>query len=603
MMNQLEMIHKFNQEYKIPFNEELFDRTNEEIIEEMKSIILSCRRQNRYFTIDIDSFEVIEDYEAINRALVSYYNNLVKNKNNAKKRINPYDFINLKDSDIILLKVKYFIKVGDDSDFLNVYIMVPRLVDKYYFRINGIMYLGLYQIVDGSTYNNSTSPMAKIPSITMKIVFMLTKLYRLSLELKTTKGETLKCAHYMARLFNKSVAGMKYILAKYGFYGAINFLGIEGIFVTDYDLNNDDFYTFKKRGNIYISVPKMLYDNDMVTQTFVMTLYNSLINGMDLNLIYTTEFWVRSLGADFNNYILDKLLAVLEGDATVPDTIDKGYGILDSFESIYDISTKDSIRLPEEMKADTYCLIRWIIREFNYLKMKDNLDLSIKKVRFASYISTLYAMKLVRGIYRIADMNKKVSISAIKRAINTNPNYLLKVIIKCKLVNYRNMVNDLDSVIALKWTYKGVSGLGESSNNSVPDIFRAVHISHLGRLDLDSSSNTDPGVSGTLSPFCKLYDGYFSDYQEPNFWEKEFGEVLNEYFKARKLIEPIEFEEKVLGKDMTEEKSKLDETLTLMEQLIKPILYVDEHENFRKSDLIIPIAYYDKNGNRIESGG
>ena len=143
MMNQLEMIHKFNQEYKIPFNEELFDRTNEEIIEEMKSIILSCRRQNRYFTIDIDSFEVIEDYEAINRALVSYYNNLVKNKNNAKKRINPYDFINLKDSDIILLKVKYFIKVGDDSDFLNVYIMVPRLVDKYYFRINGIMYLGL----------------------------------------------------------------------------------------------------------------------------------------------------------------------------------------------------------------------------------------------------------------------------------------------------------------------------------------------------------------------------------------------------------------------------------------------------------------------------
>ena len=76
------MIHKFNQEYKIPFNEELFDRTNEEIIEEMKSIILSCRRQNRYFTIDIDSFEVIEDYEAINSALVSYYNNLVKNKNN-----------------------------------------------------------------------------------------------------------------------------------------------------------------------------------------------------------------------------------------------------------------------------------------------------------------------------------------------------------------------------------------------------------------------------------------------------------------------------------------------------------------------------------------
>ncbi len=592
-MNQLEMLHRYNEEYKIPFNEELFDRTNEAIIDEMKKIILSCRRKNNYFTIDVDSFEVIEDYDKINKALIEYFEKNVKKKNTSKKKINPYEFISLKDSDIILLKVRYFIRVKDEYDFHDVYIMVPRLVDKYYFRINGIYYLGLYQIVDGSTYNNSTSSLAKNPSITMKIVFMVTKLYRLTIDMKPTRGEPVKCAYYMARLFNKSVPAMKYILAKKGYYGAIQFLGLNEIYVTDYDICRDDFYTFKKRGELFVSVPKYLFDNDLVTQTFVMTLYNAIIPGMNINTIYTQEFWVRSLGGDFNNYTQEKMLAVLNNDQVIPDTIDKGYGILDSFESIYDISTRDELKLPFEMKRDTYCLIRWIIREFNYLKQKDNLDLSIKKLRYETYISTLYAMKLVKGIYRIADMNKKVTINAIRKAINTNPNYLLKVIIKCKLVNYRNMVSDLDSVVALKCTYKGVSGLGESGQNSIPDIFRAVHLSHLGRMDLDSSSNSDPGVTGTLCPFTKIYNNYFSDYQEPNFWEKEFGETLSTYFKASKLVEPITFEENVLGVDKSEEKAILNETLTIMEQLIKPIIFEDEKEGFSQTDLVSPITFDD----------
>ena len=59
------------------------------------------------------------------------------------------------------------------EDFIDVIIAVPRVVDKYYFDINGIMRSTLFQIVDGSTYNNGTSN-AKVPSITLKIIFMKT---------------------------------------------------------------------------------------------------------------------------------------------------------------------------------------------------------------------------------------------------------------------------------------------------------------------------------------------------------------------------------------------------------------------------------------------
>ena len=579
-MNQLELIHNYNKENKIPFNPELFDRSNEDIIRELQNIILSCRRNSKYFSIGVNHFEVIEDYEEIRNRLRIYQNTTNKNK----KRINSYDYINLKDSDIILLKVNYQITVSDDSDTLDVYIMVPRLIDKYHFRINGIMYLGLYQIVDGSTYNNNNTS-SKNAAITMKAIFMLTKAYILNLQIQTTKEETLNVVHTMSFLFSKSVPAHKYILAKYGFYGAMEFLGLSNIFITNNDIDNNNFYTFRK-GNVYISVPKELYDKDHMTQSFVYTIFKSIVND-NIELLFTRDFWIRSLGVDFNNYDDEKFNRLLEGDEQIPDTIDKGYGILDSFESIYDISTRETFRLPEEYKKDMYCILRWMLREFNYLKMKDNLDLSIKKARFASYISTLYAMKLVYGIYRMADMNKRVTVSSIKRAINTAPNYLLKILIKNKLTNYRNMVNDLDSISALKFTYKGISGLGESSKNSIPDIFRAVHPSHLGRLDLDSSSNTDPGVTGTIVPFCKLYNGYFSDYSEPNFWEKEFGEILESYFKARKFIEPLEFQEQMLGKDMSVEKETLNELVSYMEQVIIPIMETDDREGFGKYPVLV----------------
>lgn len=578
-MNQRELVANFVSDKRDKFNPIFFERNEDDIIKELMNVIYSCERENQYFTIKVKSFRVVDDYNEINTILFNYYENLSRNKSKSKKRDNPYEYINLNESYIRLLLVKYYVKDRSNEDTIDVIIAVPRIVDKYYFYINGIMRSTLFQIVDGSTYNNGTSN-AKIPSITLKIIFMAARVTRYYNIIKTTKGEELRLNYYHSRIFNKGIAAAKYILAKYGYYGFLKFMGLEGaIYITKYDMDDDNYYTFKVSDDIYINTPKYLLDKNSVLQSVIITLNNAIVPGMPYESIFDDLFWVRSLGAEFTGGSYDKILSILDpNDDSVPDTLEKGYSILDSFENIYDISTREAIRLPEEDKATTYHVLRWIMREFNALRLKDNLDIGLKKIRFAEYIASLYAFKIAQGIYRVSDANRKATIEGIRKAIRTDPGFLLAAITKSKMVSYRNMVSDMDSMQALKFTYKGVSGLGENSNQSIPHIYRSIHPSHIGRVDLDASSDGNPGITGTICPFAPIYDGFFEDYQEPNSWEQEFMETMNDYNKAMNYKDALIFEENVLGVDKHEEICAVSEVIAHMQQIIKPVIYSDHGE-------------------------
>ena len=585
--NQREMIAKFIDEKRDKFNPVFFQRDEDDIMNQLMQVILSCERENPYFTIKVDSFRIVDDYDEINTTLYNYYENLTKNKSKSKKRNNPYEFINLTPSRIRLLLVKYYVKDRNADDYIDVIIAVPRVVDKYYFDINNIMRSTLFQIVDGSTYNNGTSN-AKVPSITLKIIFMATRITRYYNSITTIDGQELRLNYYHSRIFNKGISACKYILAKYGYYGFLDFMGIgQAVFVSNTPINDNTCYTFKVCDDIYINSPKYILDRVPVVQSAVMTLKQSLVPGMGFMTIFDDKFWVRSLGAEFTSAGTEKMLAILDpDDDSVPDTLEKGYSILESLENIYDNNTRNSIRLPEEDKATTYHLLRWIMREFNSLRLKDNLDVGFKKIRFAEYIASLYAFKIAQGIYRVSDANKKATIESIRKAIRTDPNFLLNAITKSKMVSYRNMVSDMDSMQALKFTYKGVSGLGENSNEAIPNIYRTIHPSHIGRVDLDASSDGNPGITGTICPFAPSYDGFFDDYQEPNSWEHEFMAVMEDYKSLGNKIQALVFEERVLGKDNSEQIAVDSEIVAHMQQIIKPVIYADQGEFVSMEEVI-----------------
>lgn len=552
MFSQAELVRGFNDNYRPKFNKEFFDRNNEAIINELKNVVLSCQR-DKFFTIKVKDFKVVESYEEILKLLHDYEEGVYK-KN--KKKENMYDYIDIKASDVLLLVVTYYIRFGDEEETLDVYIVVPRVVNKYYFRINGNIFSAMYQIVDASTYNNSTTS-AKKSCVTLKTMFMPIRVFRDVESLKTVNKIPVKTALYTCHTFKKSFHLAKYFLAKFGLGGALKFLGLDGfIDVSDScieDYNN--FYIFEKN-HVYITVPKYVFDRDEVVQTLVNTIYTN-IDSKDItaSMVRSTEFWLIKLGEEFKSA-----------------TIEKGLSILDSLESIYDISTREGIHLPEEKKADIYCILRWMMGDFISLKNKSNLDISTKTIRYSGYIASLYAMKLSTGIYRISDSGKRANLATIKKAICIHPNYLMSAISRCTLVTYRNMVNDLDALTEIKFTYKGVSGIGEKAN-SVPEIYRTLDVSHLGRLDPDSSSNSDPGVTGSICPLAPLYDGHFSQFEEPNFWESQRDSVLQAYRELSGAKQVIVAKSNLLDMKYDEvELEKINQDLSAAKQIIKPIV-------------------------------
>lgn len=544
-MDQREFIYNYNKQNRAPFNKDLFVRDDREIINMIKDVINSVHREG-VFTIKPLEIKLIESYDEINHYLWMYEEaSTVKKKDLTKeleksnkqpkksgsktknKNVNLQDYINLNKSAIYLLKVKYFIEITEKkdglvNDVIEVLIAIPRVVDDKFFLLNGKKYLTMFQVIDASTYNNATTKSSDKQSITFRTILSSTRIhiYKYSKYLTDIDGNEIPCTYFVINAFKKSVLLIKYLLAKFGYLGCYKFLYLNDIsIVTDISLiDKENNYIFECKG-IYIVIPRLIYDSIKTAQSFVYTIYTIINTTPDINIsdLYDNEFYIKSLGSEFTG-------------KNVYKTLEKGLSILESIEFDYDDITKRDLKLTDDDKSDIYRVIRWMMYEFNSLRLKDNLDITTKKVRCAEYIASLYATKLAEGIYRISDKGERANLNTIRKAISTPPMYLINAIINSELVNYNNSVNDLDALISIKYTFKGPSGIGGKSN-SVSNLYKLIHPSHLGKLDIDSSPNSDPGTSGVLVPFVDISNGHFSDYQEPSTWRQDISKLM-EIYKA-----------------------------------------------------------------------
>ena len=84
-------MYEFNKNNREQFNDYWFQRNDDDLIEGMKHVILSCQR-DKYFILKVLNFETIKDYNEINRTLYEYYSSKTKN---GKRIDNNYEYINL----------------------------------------------------------------------------------------------------------------------------------------------------------------------------------------------------------------------------------------------------------------------------------------------------------------------------------------------------------------------------------------------------------------------------------------------------------------------------------------------------------------------------
>lgn len=571
-INQSQFMRLYNDAHREQFNPIFFQRSNDEIMDCMKKVILSCER-DKYFTLKVLDMREIYNYEEIINLLRDYED---KNKKKSSKSENPYDYIDVKDSDIMLLEVKYLIRhngteIDQDTnqvicnpwEILTVLIVLPRFTKKYYFRLNGNYYTDIFQIVDGSTYNNITGGKNKKSQCnTFKTMFTPIRMYRMHRDLQDVSGEVVRHTVFTVNInivFNSFTNCMFYLLANYGFNYCCDFLDIHCVQILDKPILDDEHYNFERNG-IYITYPKYCYQDPMV-QAFAVSLLDGINNETKIDDLYDIRYWLINLGSVFKN-----------------PSIEKGLFILDALDGTYDLITKDELHLPDDLKADIYMILRWLMREFTYLRAKNNVDVSLKRYRIGEPIAAVYAKKLTTGLNICADLGKKVTLYSVHKHINTIPMYVINNIINMSnLIAYRDLVNDNDGMTALKFTYKGISGLGENGT-SIQQTYRYVDPSHAGILDLDSSTTSDPGMSGTICPLAKVYPGNsFSEYEEPHFWEEQYKHYQTEWFESHypEKIQPFEFNEPYVP-DMTAPRKQIIKENLDIDKVICP--FVDAND-------------------------
>ncbi len=175
--------------------------------------------------------------------------------------------------------------------------------------------------------------------------------------------------------------------------------------------------------------------------------------------------------------------------------------------------------------------------------------------------------------------SNNLTIDTIKKRIYTKPDLLLQYISKDSLKNHVNRVNDNHAFTILKASYKGVSGIGENSKNSIPDRYKNVHYSNAGVVDMTASSATDPGMTTLLCPLGNIQpDGFFYDYKEPNGWEDSYNEIIDNYNKLINRKRAVEMEQSLLnkGSDYYVEQHMIIESLEILNRLIEPFKTLDK---------------------------
>lgn len=559
IINQAQMIQAFNSDprYVYQMNKDFFKRDDNDIIHYLEQLYLSIQKTmgvDAYFTIKIESFDIVEDYASIKHILEKHQNaNIQKSVKLRGNTDNRYSYIDLKESDVKLLLINIFTEAYDGKDRFETVLAVPRIINNQYIVLNGNVRLMMYQLVDASTYNNQTSN-AKNPMVVFKTNFPPIRVYRNSYTLHTITNEDIEAISFDCNVFSKSLPACEYIFAKMGLIKGLYFLGLDGLIWINTVLprNIDNYYVFqpKKATELYVAVPRMMYDSNNVLQHVVYTICLELSRKFMLyENINSDDAWLEALGRHF----------------TLTDPCRKATSVLSSFEMTYDLMTREITRLDENDMRDSYTILRWLIYEYSALILKSNLDVYQKRIRTSEYIAYLIAPKLSKAVYALSDMGERVNTISIKKRIQLPYDYLLGEIGKQPIVVFNDTITDCDSFAAIRYSRNGPSAISEgNANASMPMIYRYLHPTSLGILDDCASGNSAPGIAGILCPLSKVYPGgYFKpDYKEPSEWRRILIEQREKYEKSINEIQALNFRNRILEDSSVPELKVNDFVLT-----------------------------------------
>lgn len=440
-----------------------------------------------------------------------------RDKGKKKKEKFDYKFINddrcgLLTVHIKITKPEVDVKTGANiirEKTIHKDMLIPVSDEDNMFFINGKRYYMIYQLVEKSTYTTANSNVVK-------------SLMPLNVKRVTKKYTDVDDVEYITPVYNTFIFkrelpimafvaanGLEYGLAELQVSAIIDF--VETI-PDDETRAGLDYLYFQVSSKCFIRVNKELFLKYTYVQSIVGGLLEILTNRFTISQINDTENFIKKLSPT-NKY-------------------EKGRDYLVLFNRLLDITTKKILKLNDFHTHDVYAILRWVMMNFNEIRMKDNMSLDNKRLRCNEMISQLLTQEFSNKLNRVVSMGSKASMDDICDMFKFPGNILLQKMHSSGLLRFDESINDMTFFTKFKWTSKGPHSLGRKNSNNISTKYRGVHPSMMGRFDLLVCGNSDPGTSGILSPFTDMKSLYFDSSDEPDQFIFDFMADINKKLES-----------------------------------------------------------------------
>lgn len=408
-------------------------------------------------------------------------------KNNKNKKFDKRIPIN--NSRYDLLVVDFLVTLPETTYVKTVELLLLKPIDNFYYILDGNRYYPIYQLVDSSVYNRKDYLIMKTHS--GPIIYK-----RGSEDIMDVNGEVYKVPTYKLCIYKQRLNSLLFFYALMGFENTMKYMQMDDIIriETFKDYNEDEEYCFLCNGGIYVKVIKYFFDNDNFTRNMTHSVIETVgdFNSVDEVKDTTHTQWGIELGK-----------VLIKSDVPDDKRFVKGNGFLLSFANMQDQLTKDGLYVKSFNKRSVFAMLRWILRNFNELKAKHNMDIKNKRIRLHEYMAYYLIVRLnqrKRKFISIMSSGNGITVDNVEDLLNMDRDFLLKSITgsKSSLMKYDNSVNDLDMFVSLKYSLKGPNSIGEKSSNSVNIKQRDIDESYIGIIDVNSTSNSDPKYNGVV---------------------------------------------------------------------------------------------------------
>lgn len=264
-----------------------------------------------------------------------------------------------------------------------------------------------------------------------------------------------------------------------------------------------------KKSNIIVAVNKKIFDQEVYVKSIV---------GCLINIFKETKIEYENI----DNW--EQWMMIVGGK----NTVRRGIYQHIFFNRLLDEVTRKELKINDYDKQDIYHLLRWIIGNYHTLWSKDNLSMVNKRLRCHEMIGSFITAEVSKRINRIVSLGDKATIRDMLNAFRFPEDIFITRLYSSGVLRYAENDSDMDFNMKTKYTAKGPNAIGNKSERRIPIRQRLLHPSMIGTIDLSESSNSDPGRSGSLSPFNDMKSLYFDDSLYENEMHYKISKILDE---------------------------------------------------------------------------